>query len=42
MYNYYTELKKQKELEEKKKQEEELKKTKLYRESNIPLVIFTI
>lgn len=33
MYNYYTELKKQKEIEEKKKQEEDLKKSKIYRES---------
>ena len=33
MYNYYTELKKQKEIEEKKKQEEELKKSKINRES---------
>ena len=33
MYNYYTELKKQKEIEEKKKQEEGLKKSKIYRES---------
>lgn len=39
MYNYYTELKKQKELEEKKKQEEELKKSKIFRESNLSFII---